>query len=263
METGVSWARGGLGTTYVLTFQTELPSIRAYATMSAPTGSPTTATQFVQGSMLYNPSSRKVNFAAGPSMQRAGIAGRVFLDENGNGRMDPDERGIAGVRVRVGMTSAESDSSGQYRVWDISPYEPVLVVVDSLTLPSPLWTPSFGTISVEPGPNRFRMLDLPVAPGGTLEGRVLQETVAGIQGAAGLPLVLTNLRTGAVRTIISFSDGDFYAIGIKPGEYDLSVDPRVLNRLGLTVPSQRISMASRADGAEVTGVEVKLVRSEK
>ncbi|MEP6572389.1 MAG: hypothetical protein ABJD11_06820 [Gemmatimonadota bacterium] len=263
METGVSWMRGGLGTTFLLTFQTELPSVRASASVSAPSGSATTATQFVQGSMLYNPSSRKVNFAAGPSMQRAGIAGRVFLDENGNGRMDPDEHGIPGVRVRVGMTSAESDSSGQYRVWDISPYEPVLVVVDSLTLPSPLWTPSYGTISVEAGPNRFRVLDLPVAPGGTLEGRVLEQTVAGMQGAAGLPLLLTNLRTGAVRTIVSFSDGDFYAIGVKPGEYDLSVDPHLLSRLGLTVRSQRISMASSADGAEVTGLEMKLVRGEK
>ncbi|MGH7703967.1 MAG: hypothetical protein ACREMO_12805 [Gemmatimonadales bacterium] len=259
LETGAAWTRGGLGPTYLLTLSTELPSIRGYSTVTAAPRTPASATQYVQGSVLYNPSSRRMNFTAGPSLQRAGIAGRVFLDENGNGKRDGEEPLIPGVRVRVGMVNAISDSSGQYRCWDIPPYEPVLVVVDSLSLPSPLWVPEYSSISVEPGPNRFRTIDIPIAPGGSLEGRVVRDAIDGARGVPGVAVLVTELRTGVTRRLVTFSDGAFSAIGIKPGTYEVSVDPRALARLGLQAEPRRIAMGTSADGAEVSGVELRLV----
>jgi hypothetical protein len=208
--------------------------------------------------VLYNPTRRQVALAAGPSLQRAGVAGHVFLDSNGNGLRDIGEEPLPDVRVRVGNISAVSDSQGEYRVWDQLPYEPVLVVMDSLTLSSPLWTPSYSAISVELGPNEFRMIDLPVAPAGVIEGRVLRDTPTGPVGQAGATLYVTNRRTGARLSVVTFSDGDFYLMGVKPGEYDITVADAVQTRLNMRAEPLRFVMQSSHDGGSVSGLELRL-----
>jgi hypothetical protein len=258
VETGLGWSRG-MGTMFTLVFSTTLNSVRAYSTVqSGPTG--TEAVNYVQGSVLYNPERRQLALSAGPSLQRAGVSGHVFLDSNGNGLKDIGEELLPDVRVRVGNISSVSDSQGQYRVWDQLPYEPVLVVVDSLTLASPLWMPSYSAISVELGPNQFRMIDLPVAPAGVIEGRVRRDTPTGPVGQAGITLFVTNRRTGARQAVVTFSDGDFYLMGVKPGEYDITVPESVTTRLGVKATPVRFTMRSSRDGETVSGLAITLTR---
>jgi len=162
------------------------------------------------------------------------------------------------VKVRAGIHQVATDSSGRYLIWDLEPYEPVDVEVDSLSLPSPLWAPTFGLVSVEPGPNSFRNLDLAIAPGGTIDGRVLRETIEGMKGMGGVPLVLTDLKTGRTRSLTTFSDVAFYAIGIKPGDYQLTVSPQILTRLSMAAQPIRLSIPVVMDGASVTGLYIQL-----
>jgi hypothetical protein len=56
----------------------------------------------------------------------------------------------------------------------------------------------------------------------------------------------------------TFSDGGFYLIGVKPGEYELSVDPSVLARLGLSAGPIAFTVPSSAEGATVDGLELRL-----
>ncbi|HEV8122770.1 MAG TPA: hypothetical protein VGP80_00865 [Gemmatimonadales bacterium] len=256
VETGLGWSRG-MGTMFTLVFSTALQSIRAYSTVqSGPTG--TDAVNYVQGSVLYNTERRQVALSAGPSLQRAGVAGYVFLDANGNGLKDIGEELLPDVRVRVGNITAVTDSQGQYRIWDQLPYEPVLVVVDSMSLASPLWTPSYSAISVELGPNQFRMIDLPIAPAGVIEGQVLRETPAGPVGQGGITLFVTNRRSGARQAVVTFSDGAFYLMGVKPGEYDITVAESVLTRLGVNAAPVRFTMRTSREGENVSGLEIRL-----
>ena len=256
LETGAGWTRG-VGTTFALYLSTQLPTVRATTSVTAG-GLGAGMTQFVQGSLLYDPASRGVAFASGPSVQRAGLSGRVFLDQNGDGRWSPGETLLSGVRLRAGYVTAVSDSSGRYRVWDLPSFEPVIVAVDSATLASPLWVPAYGSVSVETGPNRFRELDLPILPGGVIEGRVVRETPTGMVPVAGATLRLQRRGTDDVRPLTTFSDGAFYLMGVKPGEYDLSVDPADLEQLGLTDEPLPISVPAEADGASVSGLELRL-----
>ena len=256
VETGVSWMRG-VGTMVSLQVSTSLNSLRAFSTVSSgPTG--TEATNFVQGSVLYSSNQREMVLAPGPALQRSGVSGEIFLDENGNGRRDAGELLLPEVRVRVGNSTAVSDSQGRYHVWDLLPFEPVLVVLDSATLPSPLWTPSYSAISVEPAPNQFRTIDLPVAPSGVIEGQVLRETATGLRGAGGVTIMITETKTGARHTTVTFRDGAFYLMGIKPGEYEITVSEAVLARLGVTAVPVSFTMESSRDGATVEGLEVVL-----
>ncbi|MCX8102880.1 MAG: PKD domain-containing protein [Candidatus Bipolaricaulota bacterium] len=89
-----------------------------------------------------------------PMRSVAIIRGRVFDDKNRNGQADPDELGLANVRVfAVGMTSIEtrSGADGQY-VLQVPPGS-YTVTVDRTTLPKRYepTTPLSVTISVQMG----------------------------------------------------------------------------------------------------------------
>ena len=102
VEAGAAWTRG-LGTSLSLFLSTQLPTVRATTSVTAPSRGDATVSQFIQGSVLYEPSRRHVAFASGPSLERSGLSGRVFLDGNGDGRYQPGEQLINGVRVRAGI----------------------------------------------------------------------------------------------------------------------------------------------------------------
>jgi len=92
------------------------------------------------------------------------------MDVNANGIRDAGEPGVANAQVLIGSLSARTDSTGAYHVWDLVPFEPVMVSLDSVSLESPLLVPLFARTSIVPGPNRFRSLDIPVVEAGVIEG---------------------------------------------------------------------------------------------
>ncbi len=257
IEAGVTWTRG-LGTSITMFVSTRLPSLRATTSVTARPGGDPSVSQFVQGSVLYDPDRRQVAFASGPSLERAGISGRVFLDVNGDRRWQAGEQTLYGVRVRAGFVTAVSDSSGRYRIWDLPAFEPVLVAVDTSTLASPLWLPAYNAVSVETGPNRFRSLDIAVVPTGVIEGRVVRQTVDSIVPVAGARLLLRRHGSSQTTGLVTFSDGGFYLIGVKPGEYELSADPAVLTRLGLTAWPVAFTVPTAPEGATVDGLELRM-----
>jgi len=254
LEMGASWTRGSSGIVYHFFLSSYLAVFRSVTAVDARAGRGATGTQFVQGSLLWDRATGRVRTAPGPSLERAGVAGRVFLDQNGNGRLDPGEPPLPGVRVRVGTQSAAADAGGVFRVWDVVPFETILVSVDSLSLASPLTVPAYGSVSVVPGPNRFTLLDVAIVQAGVVEGRV----VADGHGVPGVPLILQERRTGARREITTFSDGGFYVMGVKPGDYDLTVDPRALEVLGMEAVPVRVTLTPTATGVGAAGVEVPL-----
>ena len=207
LDLGLSWSRATPGTILLLNLTSNLSAVRSYTTMTAARGSPTAVNQLVQGSLLYNNASGGIGLSRGPSLHRAGLAGRVFLDANGNGLYDPGEQGLGRVRVQIGSSSALSDSSGAYQVWDVVPFEPVLVGIDSLSFESPLWVAPTPVVRVVPGPNRYTVYDVPIVLGGVLEGRVKERDGGG--GLAGISLLLTRTGSGEQRRLTTFSDGAF------------------------------------------------------
>jgi hypothetical protein len=255
LDLGLSWARGASGPTFTLNLASNLRSMRSFTGMSAARGSAATLTQMVQGSVLYNGASGGFGLGPGPSLQRAGLAGRVFLDENGNGLYDPGERGLHRVRVQIGASGALSDSTGAYQVWDIVPFEPVLVAVDSLSFESPLWLAPTPVVRVVPGPNQFTVYDVPVIVGGVLEGRVTGPN--GEPAPGGLTLVLSRSGAEEERRITTFSDGAFYVLGLPPGDYDLVVDGEQLERLGYAAEREHLVVSSDSEGGGTT-INVRL-----
>ena len=113
-------------------------------------------------------------------------------------------------------------------------------------------------MSLEPGPNQFRELDLPVALGGLIEGQVIRQTETGPRGMGGVTIFITDRKTGVRRTAMTFTDGAFYLMGIKPGDYDITVAESVLGRLGMRAESVSFTMKASRDGESLSGLEIVL-----
>ena len=71
--------------------------------------------------------------------------------------------------------------------------------------------------------NAFMNVDLPVVESAVIEGRVV--SIGDRQMQVGfVPLILINRATGDETRLTTFSDGEFYQMGVRPGEYELRVD---------------------------------------
>jgi hypothetical protein len=257
-EAGAGWLRGTRGPFVQLTLSTYLPVARSYTTVTAPAGAPASVAQLVEGSVLWDRASGRLATAPGPAIERAGVAGRVFQDQDFNGRWDVGEPGVAGVRVLVGSKLATSDSDGVFRVWDLLPFEPVAIYVDSLSIDSPLLVPAFAGATIVLGPNRFRTLNIPLVSAGVLEGRVSKDLGGSRSGAGVVPLVLRNDRTGVVRHLTTFSDGAFYIMSVTPGSYTLAVDESRLEGWHMTAQPLTFTVAATPSGVSRDDLELIL-----
>lgn len=253
-EIGTSWQRGAAGLTYSLTITSYLSAMRAVTAVVSQPGQPVSGTQYVQGSLLWDRQAHRLGVAPGPSLERSGLSGHVFMDENGNGTREVGEPAVANARVLVGSLSVRSDSAGAYRIWDLVPFEPVAVSVDSLSLESPLVVPLFARTSIVPGPNRFRSLDIPIVQAGIIEGRVVRNQT----GMGGVTLFLTDLRTKSRRSLVTFNDGAFYLMGVRPGEYELTVEGQVLETLAVDAEPLRFTLVPSVTGMGRTDLELRL-----
>ncbi len=254
VELGGGWSRLQ-GPIVSAVLAADLSTIRSYTSLFR-SGGRTTSSEYVQGSVLYDRPAQSIDFSSGPGLERSGITGRVFLDRNGNERFDQGEQVLPNVRVSIGMETRRSGDDGRFHLWNVTPFEPAIVAVDSTTLPSPLWVPAFGAVEVRPGPNRYQIVDIPVAPGGVIEGSVVRGPDS--TAVPGVPIVLEAIATGTARRLVSFSDGQFYAIGIKPGRYRLRIPAATAQRLGLTAEPVEFVMPADVDGATVGNLVLRL-----
>jgi len=257
LELGGSWLSGQRASLLAF-FAADLPQARAYTTLERTPAGGTSASQFVQGSVLYDAAWQRVVLNAGPSAQQSGVSGRVYLDRNQNGRYDESEYVLPDVEVTVGLFSQRTDQRGEYRIWPIPAYDPVVAAVDTATLASPLWLPAFGGIELRPVPNRFTKLNIAVLSGGVIEGRLVRASPDGDIPIAGADLILRHRATGRERRITTFRDGSFYALSIRPGEWDVAVDPELLTRMRRQADPLQFTIPQLVEGATISGLLLRI-----
>jgi hypothetical protein len=143
-----------------------------------------------------------------------------------------------------------ADGDGRYQVWGVSPWEEMLVSVDSTSLTSPWWTPAFPATAVMPTPNLVRSVDVPIVIGGVVEGSVRLEGSSSRPLTRPLAIVLTETGS-ATRTVVeAFSDGSFYRMGLRPGHYEATIDDASLAGLGLLADTVRFELRPGRSAAE-------------
>jgi hypothetical protein len=263
IEVGTRWSRS-FGTELTASLVAELSALRSVSQWFAPEDQRGEMVQYLQGSVLWDEAEGRLRAASLPNLERAGVSGLVFLDENGNGIRDPGEPGVPGVRVLVEGRAVVTDAEGRYTADHLLPWEATRISVHEPSIPNPTWLPGFGSLDVPLSPSSFRRVDLPLVRTGEVTGRVVQVesgSTPSETGVAGAEVLLIELGgSGRIHEATTFRDGTFYFMGIPPGGYELRLTPGILRGLGLEPDFPRRNLVVEPSG-EVwgSGIVIRLV----
>ena len=156
----------------------------------------------------------------------------VFRDENGDGYRQANEPGVEGVSIEAGFRHSDAPTNKQGRavIDGLHPYAPVLVSIDTGSLPDPLLQPKGRGMVVVPRPGVSARLSLPLAPTGEIE--------AVLMGPDGEPRsgLLVELVDSAGQVVLQGrSDFDGYLLfdSVPYGDYHLRLGEEGARLLGL------------------------------
>ena len=188
----------------------------------------------------------------------SGVEGHVFRDVDGDGRLGAQDEPVSGVRVRVGGLVTRTDERGRYSLWNVMPYQPVNVRVDTLSLEDPGWVPALPSRALRPSPQQYTQVEFGLVRTREVTGSLVPGN--GIPTTAGVGLELRDVDGGALHAARSFSDGAFYFSRVRPGRYRLTVAPSSATALGISSPPQ-VDLVVAPVGDEVIEVPaITLVR---
>lgn len=170
-------------------------------------------------------------------LERGLIQGRVFIDLNGNGNDDPDEPGVAGMKVQIdGDRSATTDERGRFRFQMNSGEYNVAFISDELGV---RWRASTTTEQhVSLSARQTVNVSFGVSNYGSVTGRVFndlllkgEQTAVGLPGVAGVRISLRSVRPNATdlrRTETVDASGMYSFRNLAPGSYTLEIDQTTL-----------------------------------
>lgn len=224
----------------------------------------------VSGSIGYSAATSK--FFLDYFSSRVGFGGVIvqpFVDANGNGILDPGEEIVTKARIRssslFGTQSLRYTPGSGFGLPHTLPYEEYVMTIDPQSLDNPLWVPRYGTVGVFSEPNLFRTLDLPIAVGGILRGRITMESAAKSIPGEGLNLTLTEENPSGEKkifknTAISYSTGEYEFIGVPPGTYRVSLDEAQVAQTGYVAKElfHTVEIHAKPEGDEVSGIDFLL-----
>lgn len=239
-ELAGGWERGGAGF-FSIGLKANLPSLRV-SSQNRVDERGAAGLQSAEGSLLLGRPGRPVSFADGRSVGRAGVSGVAFLDQDGDGVRDPDEPPVPGVSLRVGPWIIETDETGSYAVWDVVPFEALVIEVNPATTPDPQWTPAVPRYLLHPDPNRFVRVDLPFVQTVEATGEVRLAPAGTL--VAGIHVMLEPQDGAEPYTARTFSDGAFYLMGIRPGVYRVTITPESRNAFSVEADDLLIEVAT-------------------
>lgn len=193
---------------------------------------------------------------------RSGVAVRLFIDTNENGKFDPGEVVVPAKAVRLDRSANMLlGSDGILRITQLQSYWKYQMEVDIHALPNPNLAPKVKRFTFVAEPNRFRSIDIPLYQTGIIEGFVVVNNNGKDEGLGGLRLVLEKLNDSEpLQLLRTFTDGGFYVFGLMPGKYRLYADPKQLEFMNVTSEPGilEFEIKALADGDYLENLNFKL-----
>jgi len=258
LEIGGAWYRIRQGGEFTIGLSSVGSHAYVNASMSGRNHSGVTSQLTAEGSLLYQPERGKIQSWPFRSLGRGGLSGTVFVDANGNGIFDSGEETVPGARLLADHFVAETDEFGRYSIWNLVPFEGADIQVEPSSLRNPMWVPAFDLAKVAVSPNGFRRIDLPLLEAVEVEGVVHMRVGAALHRAGAVPITLVQLDGEREYKTRCFSDGEFYLLGVVPGQYRIEIDADWLQSRGLRVAGDSELKLSALAGSGLTRFELLL-----
>jgi len=129
---------------------------------------------------------------------------------------------VSDVDVLVDGQRARTDAEGRFHAWETTPYEGVVVAIDSLSL-DPEWAPVEREVLVRPSPNVFADVSIGVHRTREISGRVVTGDASNPRPLGGVRVEVVDGDDRVVAEERTFSDGEFYIPRVRPGRYVVRV----------------------------------------
>lgn len=160
------------------------------------------------------------------------VLARVFRDENDDGMLSSGEKVEKDVQVMVARAPIDTvtDDRGEVMVDGLDPHLPVLISVDSSSLPDPLVQPAGLGVAVTPRPGLAMTVDLPLVGAGEILGNLVGR---GDDPLEGVDLQLVNSNDLVIAVTRSDYDGFFLFESVPYGQYELGLTKLSASAIGL------------------------------
>jgi hypothetical protein len=260
----------GGGNSVQLELRSTLPFAMLGFTSGTSTGQPINSSATMSGSIGFDPNFLDVYGGSRPEVRRGGLIVVPFIDANSNGVWDAGEQVVQRFGLEQAPGKVIAEPSGILRVTDLEPYRHYVVKTSTNDLENISLMPKFQTFEFTPPANGFTRIDIPLAAGGQIEGYItLKAMNKKDESLGGVRLKVRHWEVGEVRDTseyplteetLSYSNGEFYYMGIPPGHYRIYVDPnqlRLLNYVSVP-PYVEFDVKNSEDGDVVNGLNMTL-----
>jgi len=258
VDVGVGWFRDQGGFAIDLGLTTTLPGPRFGSRNRFTADAGAEGVQYADGSLLWDRTAGRLRAGDGRDLGRAGVGGVVFLDLNGNSRQDEGEPGLPGVPVRVGGWVSDTDERGRFSAWELFPFQPTLIQVDTTVFENPFYVLPDRVLEVVPTPNSFESVAIPVVLGAEVTGHVIFEE----RGLGGVRLALRDLKRNRLIRLLTFKDGGFYVLGLPPGDYELGLANGLPAGVRASATAVRFTVPAGGGEKRIEGLVVRLERAQ-
>ena len=203
-----------------------------FTTRATSTAGYTSVAQVQRGSVRYDHEGGRLLFDRRNGVGSGAAVVRPFLDGNYNGVLDEDEELLTGLRAKF-RGGRQRLAGGQVYYYDgLRAYDSYLIQIDEYSLDNPLLKPTHENYEVICNPNVVTAIEVPLVIGSEVNGHVRRQMEGITTGLGGAKIMLLNLANESVLELTSFSNGEFFYLGLVPGSYRAYIDPEQLNRLG-------------------------------
>jgi hypothetical protein len=187
--------------------------------------------QSASGSLIYEPTADFIDFNNKTSVGRASMKFIPFLDINGNGKRDPNEPPVIGVRVILNGGRQIHAKDGTTIITELEPYLKNHVELNTNNINNIAWRLKNKTLNITLNPNHLKIIEIPVVVVGEIGGTVNRNENGLLIGTGGLKINIYDANNVLTTTILSEPDGYFSFLGLKSGGYSAKIDSLQLQQL--------------------------------
>jgi len=226
------------------------------------TSQPLQAAATIQGSLAYDPPAMEFIANNLPQVRRGGLEVLPFLDINNNGKRDKSEPIVKHFGFEQSPGKITEDSDGLIRIQNMEPYRKYILKTSTTNVENISWIPKFTSFEFIPPANGFARMEIPLTIAGQVEGYIYRNTSHGDEPLGGVRVIIRHNEvddTSQVKLtedLLSYSTGEFYYLGLPPGKYRASIDPKQLIPLHSTSipPFIDFEMRFKDEGDVVEGL---------